>query len=258
MLISLTATLMPTRILLISDIHGNYPALEAIAKELDITTFDFIVNCGDSTVYAPFPNETLRWLVHHKAISILGNTDKKVISILKNQPFKKPRNPEKRIMYSSTAEALDKAGRRALLSFAESEILILQHPGKSSGKKQHHLAIFHGSPVDPDEFLFANTPDERFHELATGLNCEIVVTGHSHSPYHKVLSGIHFINPGSAGRMFDGDPRASCAILEIAMESVKVCHLRISYDITEVIAAIRKHQLPEIYATMFLQGRKLN
>ncbi len=58
--------------------------------------------------------------------------------------------------------------------------------------------------------------------------------------------------------MFDGDPRASCAILEITTENIKVQHLRISYDIAEVVAAIRKEQLPEIYATMFLQGRKLN
>lgn len=258
MFIGLTATLMPIRILLISDIHGNFPALLAIAKELDASAFDYVVNCGDSTVYAPFPNETLAWLIRHKAISILGNTDKKVINILNNQQFTKPRKQEKRIMYSSTAEALDAAGRRALLSFGESEMLVLPSPKKNSPKKQHSLWIFHGSPADPDEFLFADTPDDRFHELAAGLDCDIIITGHSHSPYHKFLSGIHFINPGSAGRMFDGDPRASCAILEIATASIKVRHFRISYDITEVVAAIRRHQLPEIYATMFLQGRKLN
>ncbi len=258
MFIGLSATLKPTRILLISDIHGNFPALTAIAKELEITAFDYIVNCGDSTVYAPFPNETLCWLVRHKTISILGNTDRKVINILNDHQFTKPRKLEKRIMYSSTAEALDAAGRRALLSFNRSETLVLQSPEKISPKKQYSIGIFHGSPADPEEFLFADTPDHRFHELAKGLNCEIVITGHSHSPYHKLLSGIHFINPGSVGRMFDGDPRASCAILEIAPESIKVSHFRISYDINEVVAAIRRHQLPEIYATMFLQGRKLN
>ncbi len=254
MLTGVTTPLIPTRILLLSDIHGNYPALAAIDQELDAATFDSIVNCGDSLVYAPFPNETLGWLLRHKVISILGNTDKKVIDILKGQPFKKPKNPEKRIMYSSTAKALDEAGRRALLTFGESESLVLH----DSSKKQHRLGVFHGSPTDPEEFLFADTPDDRFHELAATVDCRIVVTGHSHSPYHKFLSGVHFINPGSAGRMFDGDPRASCAILEIAEERVEVHHLRIGYDIAEVVAAIRRQQLPEIYATMYLQGRKLN
>ena len=256
--LSLTAPLKPTRILLLADIHGNYPALEAIDSVLGTPAFDYIVNCGDSLVYAPFPNETLRWLRRHKAISILGNTDKKVINILKDQQFLKPRKPEKRIMYSSTAEALEAEGQQTLLSFAASETLILNNPEKDSSQKSTSLGIFHGSPADPDELLFATTPDDRFHQLAAQLKCRIVVTGHSHSPYHKYLAGIHFINPGSAGRMFDGDPRASCAILEIAAETIKVQHLRVSYDIAEVVAAIHRERLPEIYATMFLQGRKLN
>jgi predicted phosphodiesterase len=253
-----TAPLKPIRTLLLSDIHGNYPALLAIDREVDAPAFDYIVNCGDSLVYAPFPNETLRWLKRRNAISILGNTDRKVINLLKGQQFAKPRKPEKRIMYSSTAEALAAEERHLLLSFAASETLILNSSQKGSPNKPISLGIFHGSPADPDELLFADTPDDRFHELAAQLEHRIVVTGHSHSPYHKYLAGIHFINPGSAGRMFDGDPRASCAILEITTENIKVQHLRISYDIAGVVAAIRKEQLPEIYATMFLQGRKLN
>jgi putative phosphoesterase len=249
---------MTTRLLLISDIHGNYPALKAIARELAATPFDYVVNCGDSLVYAPFPNETLRWLVRHQAISILGNTDKKVISLLRGRPFKKPSKPDKRIMYTSTADALDAAGRNTLLALGESQKLRLPHNPKSSPEKPLQLGIFHGSPADPDEFLFADTADARFQELAGQTDCDIVVTGHSHSPYHKILSSTHFINPGSAGRMFDGDPRASCAILELAADAVTVRHLRIDYDIGKVVAAIRKLQLPEIYATMFREGRKLN
>lgn len=259
MLTGISTPLRATRILLISDIHGNSPALEAIACELDATAFDYVINCGDSLVYAPFPNETLRWLTEHKAISILGNTDKKVIDILKGQSFKKPRKPEKRVMYTSTAEALGVAERRALLAFSDSHTLVLPCPqGKDAPEKHLSLSIFHGSPADADEFLFAETPDERFQELATQIDSRIVVTGHSHSPYHKYIAGVHFINPGSAGRMFDGDPRASCAVLEITAEHINVRHLRISYDIAKVVAAIRNRKLPEIYATMFVQGKKLN
>ena len=161
-------------------------------------------------------------------------------------------------MYTSTVEALNKAGRHTLLTFKESATLLLPSLGRNIWPEHCRLGIFHGSPSDPDEFLFANTPDKRFQELATEMGCQVVITGHSHSPYYKFLSGIHFINPGSAGRMFDGDPRASCAILEISEERFKVQHLRISYDINEVVTAIRRQQLPEIYATMFLEGKKLN
>ncbi len=249
---------MTIRILLISDIHGNYPALKAIDHQLDTASFDYIVNSGDSLVYAPFPNETLAWLAEHQALSILGNTDKKTIKFLLGKTVKKPHNPEKRIMYTETAEQLDSAGRRYLLALRKKRKLQLLFSGRGSKKGKKTLGIFHGSPADHNEFLFADTADARFQELAKTAQCDIVVTGHSHSPYHKTIAGVHFINPGSAGRMFDGDPRASCATLELSADAVTVRHYRVAYAIDEVVARIREKDLPEIYATMYRQGKKLN
>jgi predicted phosphodiesterase len=249
---------MPMRILLISDIHGNYPALRAIDRQLDAASFDYIINSGDSLVYAPFPNETLDWLSSHQTVSILGNTDRKVIKLLSGKSFKKPGKPEKRIMYTSTAEQLTTINRRYLLSLATTCELQLSPLGGTAKKHRKSLGVFHGSPDDHDEFLFADTPDARFRQLAGRTDCQIVVTGHSHTPYHKTLSNVHFINPGSVGRMFDGDPRASCAILELTADTLTVQHLRISYEIAEVVAKIRENNLPEIYAEMFQIGRKMN
>lgn len=246
---------MTIRILLLADIHGNYPALRTIGELLDPASFHSIVNCGDSLVYAPFANETIDWLTAHGVVSILGNTDKKVIKLLRGKSFKKPRKPEKRVMYTSAAENLGEAEMRWLLGLGDSMELLLPLPGSQETMK---IGIFHGSPADPEEFLFAETPDARFLELAGVTDCRIVLTGHSHSPYHKNFSGVHFINPGSAGRMFDGDPRASCATLEIAAEGITVTHYRVDYPIGEVVAALRRDRLPEIYATMFQSGRKLN
>ncbi len=249
---------MTLRILLISDIHGNFPALRAIDRQLDASSFDYIINSGDSLVYAPFPNETIGWLSSHRSISILGNTDQKVTRLIQGKSFKKPKNPEKRIMYTSTAEALSESSRQYLLSLSTTAILDLfpsENVIKSHGK---YLGIYHGSPAVHDEFLFADTPDARFHELAGLTNCHLVVTGHSHTPYHKFLSNVHFMNPGSVGRMFDGNPEASCAILECSGETITVQHFRIAYDIAEVVAKIRENNLPEIYATMFLTGKKMN
>ncbi len=250
-----TAALMKTRILLLADIHGNFPALRAIAEAFDPGSFHWIVNCGDSLVYAPFANETIDWLAAHQVISILGNTDKKVIDLLRGKSFKKPRKSEKRIMYTTAAQALGEAEKKWLLALGESVELFIPSP---EAPERIKLGVFHGSPADPEELLFAETPGERFQELAGETDFRIVVTGHSHSPYHKHLSGVHFINPGSVGRMFDGDPRASCATLEITAEQVTVSHHRIGYPIDEVVAALRREHLPEIYATMFQLGRKLN
>jgi hypothetical protein len=82
--------------------------------------------------------------------------------------------------------------------------------------------------------------------------------GHSHTPYYKIVDGVHFINPGSAGRMFDGDPRASFAILKIFSGEIAVVHYRIRYPVEAVIKGLKQNCLPDIYAKMYRTGRKLN
>ncbi len=237
------------KILLLSDIHANYPALLAVAHTFQDVSFKAVCNCGDSTVYAPFPNETLHWLQTHNCYSILGNTDRKVIKLLQGKTFKKPRKEEKRIMYSWTAENLSRKNSRYLLSLKKTAAL---HFGV------HTLSLFHGSPEHANEFLFPSTPDKRFHELSNSCSSSIIVTGHSHIPYHKVVNHKHFINPGSVGRMFDGDSSASCAILSLTDSNITVQHFRIPYDPTSLINTLKSNNLPEIYCLMYLQGRKLN
>ncbi|VAW34242.1 Metallophosphoesterase [hydrothermal vent metagenome] len=237
------------KILLLSDIHGNSPALEAVAAQTAGTVFDLICNCGDSTVYAPFPNETLDWLRRHHALSILGNTDIKVLKLLKGETFKKPSTEEKRVMYTWTADHLTSGNKKFLKEFTKT--LKLEVAG-------HRLGLFHGSPAHHNEFLFQETPINRFHELAGKSDCGIVISGHSHSPYHKKVNHVHFINPGSVGRMFDGCPDSSYAVLELTAEGIRVEHFRCPYDIDRVISALKENHLPSIYEKMYRLGRKLN
>jgi diadenosine tetraphosphatase ApaH/serine/threonine PP2A family protein phosphatase len=82
--------------------------------------------------------------------------------------------------------------------------------------------------------------------------------GHSHTPYYKIVDGIHFINPGSVGRMFDGDPRAAFATLKLSSEEISVEHFRIPYSVKDVITGLKQNRLPDIYAKMYRMGRKLN
>ncbi len=249
---------MTTHILLLSDIHGNYPALQALTKKMGPSSFQLIINCGDSLVYAPFPNKTMEWLRQHRVISILGNTDKKVLKLLRGKTFKKPGKPDKRVMYTFTAEHLSKKNRKYLRNLEISRILTISPPTDKPGQKTYTIGIFHGSPADPDEFLFDYTPDSRFLQLAQESPCDIIVTGHSHTPYCKTISDTTFINPGSVGRMFDQDPRASCATLEISDNTVKVVHHRIRYKIKKTTAKILEYNLPPIYNEMYKKGVKLN
>lgn len=245
------------KILLLSDIHANFPVLEAIETIFSIDAFDLLINCGDSLVYGPYPNETLAWIQRNNVISILGNTDKKVIKLLRNKSFKKPTTPEKRIMYQWTAERLVPENRETLLKM-QKKIRLSLDLGEVDSKATIRVGIYHGSPARNHEFLFATTPEARFQELAALTNDSIVVCGHSHDPFHKCVGETNFINPGSVGRMFDGNPNGSCATLEILPEEVIVTHHRIPYSVEDTIRALRRAGLPDIYSDMYRTGRKLN
>lgn len=242
------------KILLLSDIHANFQALRSVATIFPPDDFDYIINCGDSLVYGPSPNKTLKWLRRNNCVSILGNTDRKIIKLNKGSDFKKPSNPEKRIMYDWTAQRLKHKNKHYLQTLKKEESFSLLLP---TGKNIN-IGVFHGSPADPDEFLFPNTPKQRFQDLALKCKSDIIVFGHSHTPFHHTVGRKHFINPGSVGRMFDSNPKASCATIYICDSEVQVKHYRIPYDTKKISSLLTKHNLPPIYGQMFTIGKKLN
>ncbi|MGB8333915.1 MAG: metallophosphoesterase family protein, partial [Desulfobacterales bacterium] len=184
------------KVLILGDIHANFPALQAIWRYVREYRFDRIINTGDFTVYSTFPNETIQWFRKRKnSISILGNTDKRILRILKGKNLKRPKKEEKRIMYYWTSESLLPENVRYLKSLPKQTELTIG---------DIHIGVFHGTCEDEDETLFPDTPESRFRDLAHGSLFQVHIMGHSHTPYYTIIDGIHFINPGSVGRMFDG------------------------------------------------------
>jgi putative phosphoesterase len=239
------------RILILGDVHANFPALKAVWDYVQPDRFDWIINTGDLTVYSTFPNETIAWFRKRgkKTISILGNTDRRILKIVKGKNLKKPHMQEKRVMYFWTAENL----------LPENVAYLKALPKKSDFSIGHiHIGIFHGCFNGPNKELFSDTADECFHHLAAEAPYHIHIMGHSHAPYHKYIDGVHFVNPGSVGRMFDGDPRASFAVLTVSADDISVEHFRVPYSIDAVVQGLAKNRLPDIYATMFRIGKKLN
>ena len=238
------------RILLLGDIHANYPALKAIGQYIKPDRFDRIINTGDFTVYSTFPNKTIQWFrKRKKTICILGNTDRKILRILNGKKLKKPKKEEKRVMYFWTSENLHSENITYLKSLPEQTDFTIGG---------FRIGIFHGTLEDPDEELFPSAPESRFQQLAKDSAYQVQIMGHSHVPYYKIVDGVHFINPGSVGRMFDGDPRTSFAILKVSSGKIAVEHFRIPYAVEEVVMGLKEQKLPNIYAKMFRIGKKLN
>lgn len=246
------------KILLISDIHANVTALKALDRHFDLASFDLILNGGDTLVYGPHPNQTVDWLREHRAVSIIGNTDRHVISLLNGKTFKKPRKADKRIMYGWTAAELNGENRSWLLQQPATRCIKLKKHRNSHPAYPATLLMCHGSPADPDEFLFPDTPACRFEELAAMTDSRLITVGHSHTQFHTRTADSHVINPGSVGRMFDGKLSAACGVVSIDSGAIDVELHRIPYPVTEVAEEIERLRLPPIYAEMYLRGLKLN
>jgi predicted phosphodiesterase len=116
--------------------------------------------------------------------------------------------------------------------------------------------VTHGSPGSLNEYLVQETPETRFREIAQKSKADIIVTGHAHIPSIRQVDGVWFVNCGSVGRTEDGDPRACYALL--SLDPFSIVHVRVSYDISRAIDALRKRHLPDSFRRIISEGKPLD
>ena len=90
------------------------------------------------------------------------------------------------------------------------------------------------------------------------LEVDVVIFGHTHLPYHRVVSGIHMVNDGSVGRPKDGDKRSGYAIIEMGIEAVTVEFRRVCYPVQQVADAMLDKGLPEWLGEYLLRAGKID
>jgi putative phosphoesterase len=242
------------KVALIGDVHANLPALEAVLAHAREAGVQEIWHVGDFVGYGAFPDEVVQRLQRGDVKNIVGNYDLKALKFKeKRDKWRKSKRPEKWLAFKWAYENLSKESRKYLRSLPR-EIRM-----EVAGKR---ILLTHGSPASNEEPLTLDTPEQRLSELAQMANVDVIVCGHSHQPFTRCVDGVWFINTGSVGRPDDGDPRAAYAILyvqpELEPELFEVRHYRLEYDVTRAAAAIRQHELPEVFAQMMLQGRSLD
>lgn len=237
-------------IALISDVHGNLPALEAVLADAARHAAEAIWNLGDMLGYAPFPNEVIRTLRDARAVNIIGNYDLKVLAFKRQQgKWKRKKAPAKYAGFAwNDAHLLDES-RAFLGSLPE------QARRKVGGLE---ALLVHGSPASVSELLGAETKGPRLKELAQMARADLVVCGHSHEPFVRRVEETSFINPGSVGRPEGGDWRASYALVACSNGALKVGHRRVPYDIERVVRGVHAAGLPKDYVDVFRQARSLD
>lgn len=207
------------RILLIADIHSNWPALRAIQESFDVCLF-----VGDLVDYGPDPVPCIDWVRQNVELSVRGNHDHAVAQRIQpkgNSGFRKLAVATRPLHWDLIDPARTKFLARLPIT-ARIQLDGLQ------------FQLLHATPRDPlDEYL---GPDvEGWEARLNGIDADIVCVGHTHVPYEIQVGKHRVINPGSVGQPRDGDPRASYAIIEDG----QVHFHKVAYDIDETLEMMR-------------------
>lgn len=245
------------RYLLVSDIHSNREALEAVTEDA-AGKYDRVLCLGDVVGYGADPNAVTAWARHHADITIRGNHDRACVGLEDLEWF----NPVAKEAALWTMQALT----------GENTAWLRELPKGPRAVDDFH--IVHGSPLDEDEYMV--TTDDAVQSFAY-VESPLIFFGHTHvqggfmwrnadieridpmplqaSEMRLQLApdAIYFINPGSVGQPRDADPRAAYALY--FPEESCVIYRRLKYDVAGAQASIRRAGLPGVLADRLTWGR---
>ncbi|WP_227357356.1 metallophosphoesterase family protein [Haladaptatus salinisoli] len=220
---------------LISDVHGNQPALEAVLA--DMPDVDQIYHCGDAIGYNPFPHRVLETFANEGIISIQGNHDRKISTNIDSMGT--ATEPEARNDAGVRPSDLARAAgvwTHELLNAEEIEYLA-NLPAELT-IEDGIVKLVHGKPGDQDARLY---PEDYGPHLFGDES--ILVHGHTHVQHAEYFDGRLLVNPGSVGQPRDGDPRAAYAIIDLETNTATL--RRVTYPIEEVVRKIQQTSLPD-------------
>jgi predicted phosphodiesterase len=244
------------RYLILSDLHANREALEAVLAGTR-SEYDRILCCGDVVGYGADPDAVTEWVRDNVARIVRGNHDKACAGLEDLEWF----NPVAR----ASAEWTHKTMKPENLTYLQN---LAKGPEKIDG-----FQILHGSPLDEDEYLVS---EYNARHIAPYLDCPVSFFGHTHlqggflchrngvkriakvqsdSKLHtmELENDVNYlINPGSVGQPRDGDPRAGYAIYDEAAKLVTLG--RVNYDIAGAQKKIAEAGLPDLLASRLNAG----
>lgn len=204
------------RIAIVSDIHGNLPALEAVLADLERVRPDAVVLGGDIALGGPHPVEVVDRLRALGWPSVLGNTDDAL------DESRLPEAARKGFVGAAAARTREMLG-------PERTAWLTRLPMRWSGDG---VAVVHATPDDCWAIVTHDAADRELREAFAPLGAATAVYGHLHHAFVRDVGDLTVVNSGSVSLSLDGDVRACYAVIEDG----RVEHRRVEYDIESVAA----------------------
>ncbi len=245
------------RYALISDVHANLPALEAVLGDIDEAEgIASTYHVGDLVGYGPWPNETVALLHEHGIHGVAGNYDSTVATGYKHCGCKYEDAEQERLSRVSFewTKANTSNATKHLLAALPFRLDVRPPGGHATGPT---LALVHGTPVLNTVYWTEDRPDDFCRKMAAiaGLAPgDVIAFGHTHKPWHRQVDGIHFVNTGSVGRPKERDPRACYVTVGFGSGEPLIEFVRVDYDVERAARGIIEAGLPETFAAQLRSG----
>ncbi len=245
---------------IISDIHSNREALEAVLEEIARMPVDAIYCLGDVVGYGPDPDQCTKEVLARSQAAVRGNHDKAVVGLIDLEWFN-------HVAREAALWNRQHASPQTLSALRELA------PGPRV--LEEGIVICHGTPVDEDEYMLSSSAVEESYRWADsqGQQVSCVFHGHSHLPLvieraagrqqarvrrrgdevRLQPGSTYLINPGSVGQPRDGNPRASFGIFD--SKSLVYRNVRVAYAVKETQRKILEAGLPDELAWRLAEGR---
>lgn len=226
------------KLAIISDIHGNSFALEAVICEIEKFNINRIFVLGDMVGYYYFPDKVLKRLEGFNITAIRGNHDIYLEQAMGNPEYAK-------LLLKKYGSALDYASKvlsKDQISYLRElpRIAVEEYLGKT-------FTLAHGSPFKNDQYIYPDTKTSILKSCVNEVNTDYLLLGHTHHPFIFVDTKTTLINPGSVGQSRDIGGFASWVIIDLSNDCVTF--KKTPYDTSELIEEIkiRDPELPYLH-----------
>lgn len=235
------------KLIVISDIHGNCLALDAVLADLHGETYDQIICLGDAIQGGPQPAEVVSRLRALNCPVVMGNADAWLLT--GDETGEEGVSPERLRQLQAVREwslgQLSPADQEFIAGFAPTVAVALS--------PAHSFLGFHGSPTSFHDLIFPYTPEEEFQKLLSPYARHILSGGHTHLPQLRRIGDNFFFNPGSVGLAYNHqqeeaafrlDAWAEYAALTAQNGGVRLEFRRVPFDREALIAIYRRSGRP--------------
>ena len=220
------------RFAIIADIHGNFAALEAVARDLEKQDVGEILVGGDLVLGGRLPAEVLDYLTERRWPSVLGNTDAFIVALANGTADWSHGD------FSMAAWAVNR-----LSPYHLDYLKTLPTCLRRALPDNRGMALVHATPWSITDMVLPDAPEEVARKMLREARAEIVVYGHIHSAYYRKVDGGLLVSVGGVSWSNDRDPRPAYSILTFGRE-VSVEVRRVSYDAEAELVAVDQSGLP--------------